>query len=251
MSDRKEIGNTPKTAMILAAGFGKRLRPITDHTPKPLVEVAGRSLLERILDHLAAVGVEKVVINLHHLGDAIEERLAGLKSPQIVFSHEAEILETGGGVKQALPELGSEPFYVINGDVCWLDGLTPALQRLAEFWDPEAADVLLLLQPIASAVGYEGWRGDYFMTPGGRLRRRTERNVAPFLFSGVQILKPEVFKDCGDGPFSLNLIYDKAEELDRLWGLRHDGEWFHVGTARALSDVEAVFHHLSLHSATK
>lgn len=254
MSKKKKSGAGPAIsgAMVLAAGFGKRLRPLTDTIPKPLVRLRGHSLLDRILDRLEAAGVEEVVVNLHHLGEKIEAHLAKRPSPGIVYSHEEEeILETGGGVAKALPLLGKGPFFVCNGDVCWLDGRVPALQRLAEAWDDQRMDALLLMQPMASAVGYDGRDGDYFMDPDGCLERRCESSVAPFLFSGVQLLHPRLFKGVPEGAFSLNRLYDKAEAAGRLWGLRHDGEWFHVGTADALREVEDALHHLAAPAGTR
>lgn len=224
----------PETAMVLAAGHGKRMRPLTDATPKPLLEVSGRPLLDHILDHLRRAGIGRIVVNLHHLGEAIERHLAGVEEPEILLSWErAQLLETGGGVKAALPQLGAEPFFVVNGDVVWLDGVVPALRRLAAVWDPERMDGLLLLHPTITAHGYDG-EGDFMMDPQGRLRRRDEREVAAFLFAGVQILHPRLFKGAPEGAFSLNRLYDQAIEAERLYGLRHDGEWFHVGTPEAL-----------------
>ncbi len=235
----------PKRAMVLAAGRGERMRPLTDKTPKPMIEVRGRAMIDRVLDRLEEAGVKQAVVNLHHLGEQIEHHLAARRGPSIVFSHEAELLDTGGGVAKALPDLGKRPFFALNGDVVWLDGGSPVLERLAAAWDSAAMDVLLLLHPTAYAHGYHG-AGDFFMSPGGQLRRRREREVAPFIFAGIQILHPRVFQDVPAGAFSLNLVYDRAAAAGRLWGLRHDGEWFHVGTPEALGDVENALHHLSL-----
>jgi N-acetyl-alpha-D-muramate 1-phosphate uridylyltransferase len=239
------VGNPagPTTAMVLAAGLGQRMRPITDKLPKPLVQLHGEAMLDTILDRLQAHGVSKVVINLHYLGDMIEAHLKGRKHPEIAFSPESDLLETGGGVRKALPLLGDAPFFVLNGDVCWLDGLTPALARLAAAWDEAEMDALLLLHPTCSAFGYEGI-GDYLMDPVGRLRRRQERQIAPFIYAGIQILHPRLFEGTPEGSFSLNRLYDKAQEAGRLWGLRHDGEWFHVGTPAELLAVEDALHHL-------
>jgi MurNAc alpha-1-phosphate uridylyltransferase len=228
----------PTHAMVLAAGKGLRLRPITLSRPKPLVEVSGRAMLDGVLDRLAAAGVAEAVVNTHHLGHMIEGHLQGRTSPRIHISREKALLETGGGVKKALPLLGAEPFFVINGDVVWRDGKVPALQRLAEAWDPATMDALLLLHSTASAVGYEG-PGDFAMDQLGRLRRRKEGEVVPFLFAGLQILSPGLFADTPEGPFSLNLIYDRALAAGRLYGLRHDGTWYHVGTPEDLERVEA------------
>ncbi len=236
--------DTPKTAMVLAAGLGQRMRPITDTMPKPLIEVRGRAMLDTILDRLEDAGITKVVVNLHYLGEMIEVHLKDRGSPQIVFSKEEDLLETGGGVTKALPLLGEDPFFVLNGDVCWLDGLTPALRRLAATWNEADMDALLLLHPTVSAFGYEGI-GDYFMDPEGRLRRRQERQIAPFIHAGIQILHPRLFEGAPAGSFSLNKLYDKAQEAERLWGLRHDGEWYHVGTPAELRAVEDALHYLA------
>ena len=235
----------PRRAMVLAAGLGLRMRPITDSLPKPLVEVRGEAMIDTILNRLAEAGVETAVVNLHHLGDQIEKHLEKRERPKILFSPEEDILETGGGVRQALDKLGDSAFFVINGDVCWLDGRVPALQRLAASWDDAKMDALLLLEPTVYALGYEGQAGDFIMDPSGRLRRRREREIAPFIFAGIQILHPRLFEDAPDGPFSLNLLYDRAQEAGRLWGLRHDGKWFHVGTPEALTQVEQALHYLA------
>ncbi len=238
-------GISPTRAMVLAAGLGERMRPLTDSTPKPLIEVRGQPMIDRVLDRLEAAGVREAVVNLHHLGDRLERHLATRRRPKIQFSPEENLLDTGGGVAKALPQLGKQPFFALNGDVIWLDGGSPALERLAAVWDDAAMDVLLLLHPTAFAHGYHGF-GDFFMSPLGDLRRRREREVAPFIFTGVQILHPRIFTDLPDGAFSLNLLYDRAIEAERLWGVRHDGEWFHVGTPEALAEVEDALHHMSL-----
>ncbi len=241
----------PKRAMVLAAGFGKRMRPLTETLPKPLIEVRGRSLLDRILDHLERFGIEAAVVNLHHLGVKIEDHLSARTSPRIIFSREEEILDTGGGVKHALAELGDDPFLVINGDVFWLDGLEPALSRLVRGWRDDDMDALLMMQPIVSAVGYDGQAGDFKMSADGSLRRRREHEIAPFLFAGIQMLHPRLFAAAPDGPFSLNLLFDKAQEAGRLWGVRHDGQWFHVGTPAALREVEEALHDLAIKSGNR
>jgi MurNAc alpha-1-phosphate uridylyltransferase len=224
-------------AMVLAAGLGLRMRPITLTTPKPLVEVAGRSMLDRALDHLAGAGVAELVVNTHWLAERIRDHLAG--RPGVALSHEDVLLETGGGVAQALPLLGDEAFFVVNSDIIWTNGGTPALKRLAEAWDDGRMDALLLLQPTAGAVGYEG-PGDFFLSPTGEPRRRKGREVAPYLFSGVQILHPRLFEGAPSGKFSLNVLYDRALEAGRLFAIVHDGRWFHVGTPEALPEVEAL-----------
>jgi len=227
----------PTTAMVLAAGFGLRMRPITATTPKPLVEVQGRTLIERVIDRLADAGVETVVVNTHHLGKQIEERLKGRQTPAIVFSPEPEILETGGGVNKALPLLGPDPFFVCNADTLWLNGPTSALGRLAEQWIDADMDALLLLQETVEAYGYDGL-GDFVPDPFGRLVRRPEGEVSPYLFTGVQLLHPRLFAGAPNGPFSINRLYDRAIDRGRLYGIVHDGEWFHVGTPDGLREAE-------------
>lgn len=228
---------TPTRAMVLAAGLGLRMRPITEHTPKPLVSVAGRTMLDRALDHLAAAGVTDIVVNTHWLAERIRDHLAGRKG--ITLSHEDVLLETGGGVAKALPFLGEAPFYVVNSDIIWTDdGASPALARLAEAWDDSRMDALLLLQRTATAMGYEG-RGDFFLDSAGIPRRPKASDVAPLLFSGVQILSPRLFRDAPSGKFSLNVLYDRALEDGRLFGIVHDGRWYHVGTPDALPEVES------------
>jgi len=226
-----------ETAMILAAGLGQRMRPLTDSRPKALVEVAGRSLIDRTLDRLEAVGVKTCVVNTHHLAAMLRRHLATRKTPEIVFSPEDILLETGGGVKHALPLLGDAPFYVANCDSLWLDGPSPTLQLMARLWDPTRMDALLLLHPTISAIGYDGI-GDYFMEADGMLRRRIEEYVAPFVFTGVQILSPALFKGAPDGAFSVRDLYDRAQEAGRLFGVRHDGLWFHVGTPDSVGLAE-------------
>ena len=230
--------------MVLAAGLGLRMRPLTDQTPKPLIEVSGRSLLDRALDRLRDYGIAEVVVNSHHLGEQIERHMESRQDLVITLSPEEDLLETGGGVTKALAMLGTEPFFVINGDVLWLDGAQPALSRLAKAFDPERMDALLLLQPTSSAFGYEGL-GDFMMEPDGLLRRRGESEIAPFIFAGVQILSPSLFEGVAVEAFSLNRLYDRALEADRLWGLRHDGEWFHIGTPEGLAEAEEAFHGVS------
>ena len=220
------------------------MRPLTDTRPKPLVVVRGKAMIDRVLDRLAAAGVEDAVVNLYHFGEMIEAHLADRKRPSIRFSPEDELLDTGGGVAKVLQHFGTDPFFVVNGDVVWLDSGIPALQRLDAAWDDARMDILLLLHPTAYAYGYEG-SGDFDMTPDGLLSRRRERRVAPFIFAGLQILHPRIFKDAPEGKFSLNLLYDRAAETERLWGVRHDGDWFHVGTPTALEEVEDALHHLS------
>ncbi len=223
--------------MVLAAGLGKRMRPLTDSVPKPLIEVGGRTMLDRVLDRLEAFGIEEAVVNTHHLGERIEARLAARQSPGTVVSREETLLETGGGVAGALDRLGSAPFFALNADIVWLDGPTPALERLAQAWDDRTMSALLLMSRCVGAHGYTG-RGDYFMDTFGVLRRRSTHEVSPYVFSGVQLLHPRLFEGAPNGPFSLNRLYDRAEEGGRLFGIVHDGEWFHIGTPVALKTAE-------------
>lgn len=227
----------PKSAMVLAAGLGTRLRPVTDHLPKPLVEVAGQTLLDHAVDRLAAAGVERVIVNLHYKGEIIAAQLARRSRPRIELSREETLLETGGGVKHALPLLG-DSFFVVNGDIIWLDGLTPALARLAGAFKPRKMDAVLLLQRTVTAIGYEG-RGDYFLDPAGTPRRRGEREIAPYIFAGIQILHRRLFEGTDDTVFSLKRLYDRAEDAGRLAAIVHDGEWFHVGTPEGLEHTRA------------
>jgi MurNAc alpha-1-phosphate uridylyltransferase len=225
-----------ETAMILAAGFGTRMRPITDHTPKPLVPLAGRALIDYGIDRLIAVGVKRVVVNTHYKAPMMAAHLTGRQDVEIVLSHEETLLDTGGGVKKALQYLG-DAFYVINADVFWLNGRTPALIRLARTWDAEKLDALLLVQRTTSAIGYEGV-GDFMVDPLGQVRRRNEREVVPHLFAGIEILSRRFFDQSPDGAFSLNPLWNKAIDAGRLAALIHDGEWFHVGTPQGLAASE-------------
>ncbi|MFQ5783194.1 MAG: nucleotidyltransferase family protein [Alphaproteobacteria bacterium] len=228
---------TPETAMVLAAGRGERLRPLTDARPKPLVEVAGKALIDHVLDRLAAAGVTRAVVNLWYMAGTIERHLADRRRPAIALSHESELLDTGGGVVNALGLLGDAPFYAVNSDVLWRDSGASALGRLAAVWDGGAMDALLLVVPVERAVGYEG-RGDFERDPNGGLRRRGAAAHASYVFTGVQLLHPRLFRDAPAGPFSLNLVYDRALAAGRLRGLVHAGDWLHVGTLAGLAEAE-------------
>ena len=224
--------------MVLAAGFGERMRPLTDRMPKPLVKVSGRALLDYVLDKLAQAGVQTAVVNVHYLADQIEQHVAGRSAPQIVISDEREkLLDTGGGVVKALPLLGDEPFFLVNSDSIWLDGVHGNLARLAAAFDPARMDALLLLAPSATSIGYSG-RGDFSMAPDGRLRRRAERQVTPFVYAGAAIFSPRLFDDAPQGAFSLTKLFTRAAEAERLFGLRLDGLWMHVGTPDAIRLAE-------------
>jgi len=225
--------------MVLAAGLGLRMRPLTDNTPKPLVTVGGKALIDHVLDRVAAAGVEIAVVNVHYLADQIERHLAGRRAPRIVISNErSELLDTGGVVVKALPSLGTAPFFHLNADTIWIDGVKPNLVRLAEIFDAARMDALLLLAAASSSVGYGG-RGDFAMAPDGRLRRRLEREVVPFVYAGVAILDAALLAGAPPGAFSLNLLLDRAIAAGRLHGLRLDGVWMHVGTPEAIAAAEA------------
>jgi MurNAc alpha-1-phosphate uridylyltransferase len=225
----------PSHAMVLAAGLGLRLRPITDSLPKPLVPVAGRTMLDRVLDHLDQVGCAHKVVNTHYLAGCIERHLAGRSD--ITLSFEPDLLETGGGVAKALPWLGTEPFYVCNADIIWRDSGDSALAQLAAHFDPKRMDGILLLQKVETAFGYDG-KGDFHLASDGRLRRKKPEETTPYLFAGVQILHPRLMQGNPGGKFSLNLLYDRAIAANRLFGLVHDGSWYHIGTPAALATAD-------------
>lgn len=230
---------TPKTAMVLAAGLGKRMSPYTDRMPKPLVPVAGKALLDHVLDRLAEAGVERAVVNVHHFAEQMIDHLESRSDPRIVISDERGLLlDTGGAVVKALPELGEGPFFHLNADTIWIDGVKPNLARLAEVFDPANMDALLLLAPAAGSVGYSG-RGDFSMAPDGRLRRRGEREVVPFVYAGAAIFAPAFLANSPPGAFSLTLLFDRAAAAGRLYGLRMEGLWMHVGTPDAITAAEA------------
>lgn len=228
----------PRRAMLLAAGLGVRMRPITDRLPKPLIRIGGRSLLDRILDKLADAAVTDVVVNTHYLPEQIADHLAGRRTPRIEISREEERLETGGGVVKALPMLGTERFFVINGDVLWCDGACPTLTALAAAWDEERMDALLLVQSTRTAIGYDG-PGDFAVGDDGRLQRRGARPRAPFLFAGLQILHPRLCAEPPPPPFSLNVLYDRAIATGRAFAHVHDGGWCHVGTPADIAAAES------------
>ncbi|MGJ4940912.1 nucleotidyltransferase family protein [Bradyrhizobium sp. HKCCYLS1011] len=228
----------PHKAMVLAAGLGLRMRPLTDSVPKPLVRVAGRPLLDHVLDRLAEAGVTEAVVNVHYLPDQIIDHVASRRAPRVIISDERDqVLGTGGGVVKALPLLGHEPFFHVNSDTMWIEGVRHNLTRLADAFDPERMDILLLMAPTASSIGYSG-QGDYSMLADGALRKRREHQVVPFVYAGAAIMSPAIFDGAPQGEFSLVRIFDKANEQDRLFGLRLDGVWMHVGTPEAVSAAE-------------
>lgn len=227
-----------RKAMILAAGLGTRMRPITDTLPKPLVKVDGTALIDHLIQPLAEAGVTEIVVNVHHLADLMERHLSQRATPRILISDErGGLLDSGGGVKKALAHFGAEPFFILNADSFWIDGPHPNLARMQEAWDPAAMDMLLLVAPTPAATGYDG-RGDFFMSADGVLARRGEKLVAPFVYAGVIVTTAAMFADTPDGPFSLNLLFDRALAKGRLRGLRLDGHWLHVGTPEAIPLAE-------------
>ena len=229
-------------ALLLAAGLGTRLRPITDTLPKPLIPVAGRSLLDRCLDRLVEAGVTRAVVNIHWLGEKIRDHLRQRHDIAITISDESDLLlETGGGIARALPLLGDAPFIAVNADLIWRDSNHNSLHDLAAAFDPAAMDAILLLQPRERATGYGG-PGDFERDQAGRLIRRGSKPQASFVYTGVQILHPRLFASCPEGPFSLNLLYDDAIAAGRLHGIVHDGDWMDVGTHDGLAAAEALLH---------
>jgi MurNAc alpha-1-phosphate uridylyltransferase len=232
-----------RTAMVLAAGLGERMRPLTLRMPKPLVPLAGKPLIDHVLDKLAAVGVTTAIVNVHYLPEQLEAHLAARRGgpPETLVSDERGVLlDTGGGVKKALPLLGHGPFFIHNADSVWSEGATPALARMLRLWNPAEMDCLLLLAPAATSIGYAA-RGDFSMAPDGRLARRTEGEVVPFAFAGVSLCDERLFKDAPQGRFSLNLLWDKSLARGKLYGMRMDGRWMHVGTPEALAEAESLF----------
>ncbi|WFU41039.1 nucleotidyltransferase family protein [Bradyrhizobium sp. CB82] len=231
----------PTKAMVLAAGLGLRMRPLTEKMPKPLVSVAGQPLLDHVLDKLGQAGVAEAVVNVHYLPDQIIGHVAGRKQPRVIISDERDqVLGTGGGVVKALPLLGDAPFFHVNSDTLWIDGVRSNLERLAENFDPARMDILLLMAPTASSIGYSG-RGDYSMQPDGALRARRENQVVPFVYAGAAIISPTILAGAPKGEFSLTKMFDRAGEHERLFGLRLDGLWMHVGTPDAVRAAEEAF----------
>jgi N-acetyl-alpha-D-muramate 1-phosphate uridylyltransferase len=229
---------TLHSAMIMAAGLGTRMRPLTEATPKPLLKLAGRSLLDHALDRIDAAGIGTVAVNAHWFPEQIETACAARPNPPRVLREEV-VLETGGGVANALPHLGDDPFLVVNGDAFWLDGPRPAIERLAERFDAAQMDALLLVMRAASVEGEVG-RGDFRMDPVGHLMRPREREIVPYMYAGVQIVHPRLFADAPQGRFGTNILWDRAIEAGRLFGLVHDGAWFHLSVPGDLRRAEAL-----------
>jgi MurNAc alpha-1-phosphate uridylyltransferase len=228
----------PRTAMVLAAGQGTRMRPLSSTTPKPLTKIRGRALIDYCLDGLATAGVETAVVNVHYLADLIETHLASRTEPKVVISDERDArLDTGGGVTRALPLLGDEAFLLRNSDSFWLEGVRANLDWLAGGWQEDRMDALLLLSSTVHAIGYAG-RGDFLLDKDGRLTRRPERLVAPFVYAGAAILHPRLFVDVPEGAFSLNVLFDRAIEAGRLFGVRLDGLWINVEKPASIAAAE-------------
>ena len=224
--------------MVLAAGLGQRMRPLTADKPKPLVPVVGRTLLDRVLDRLVEGGIEHAIVNVHYMGDQIVAALAQREKPSITISDERDaLLDTGGGVVKALPLLGEQPFLVHNSDSIWIDGPQRAIDQMRAFWDGERMDCLMLLAMTTSSTGYNG-RGDFAMDAVGRITKRDEHGVVPFVFTGVSIAHPRLFDDAPKGPFSLNVVWNKAIDAGRVYGIRLEGTWMHVGSPAGLAAAE-------------
>jgi MurNAc alpha-1-phosphate uridylyltransferase len=235
-------GAVPEVAMVLAAGLGKRMRPLTATRPKPLVEVAGQTLLDHTLEHLKAAGVRKAVVNVHYLAEALEAHLKSRVSGiEIAVSDERELLlETGGGVVKAMPLIDADPFLVVNSDNYWVDGPINSLRLLASDWDDERMDALLLLTPLARAHGHPG-TGDFHVSAGGRIRRKRAGAVAPFVFMGIQIVSKRLFEgEVPSGPFSTNILWDRAIKAGRCFGSIHQGLWFDIGRPGNIKIAEDV-----------
>lgn len=230
----------PKSAMIMAAGLGTRMRPLTDHKPKPLIEIDGKPLLDHVLDRLGAAGVEQVVVNVHYLPEALEAHLKGhCGGLDIVISDERDLLlETGGGLVRAGPLIDSDPFFSVNSDNLWLDGSRDTLVGLAQQWDDDRMDALLLLVPRKAARNHRG-NGDFRLGEAGRVERRGEQPFAPFVFTGIQIVSKRLLRDAPHGPFSTNVLWDRAIAAGRCFGAVHDGLWFDVGNPEAIGLTEA------------
>jgi MurNAc alpha-1-phosphate uridylyltransferase len=237
---RAEVAaEVPHTAMIMAAGLGKRMRPLTATRPKPLIEVGGKALLDHVLDKLRSAGVKKVVVNVHYLADALEAHLDSRNHGlEVIISDERDLLmETGGGLVKAAPLIDSDPFLALNSDNLWIDGPADALKLLASQWDDSRMDALLLLVPQARALNHQG-SGDFHMDRAGRLRRREKSRVAPFVFTGIQIVSKRLLRDAPEGPFSTNILWDRAIEEGRCFGAVHQGLWFDVGTPQSIQLTE-------------
>lgn len=229
----------PSKAMIMAAGLGKRMRPLTATTPKPLIEVNGQALIDHGMDRLVSAGVKTCVVNVHYLADLVEVHVQRRDDIEVVVSDERDhLLETGGGIKKALPQLGPDPFFQLNADTCyWVEGVKPNLEHMIDAWDETRMDALLLVAETVKSVGYAG-RGDFDMAKDGSLTRRLEKGVTPFAYAGAAILHPRLFEDAPDGAFSMNVLFDKAIEAGRLFGVQMEGLWLHIGTPDSIRAAE-------------
>ena len=231
------MDNMPK-AMVMAAGLGRRMLPLTETMPKPLIGFAGKALIDHALDRLEKAGIKQVVVNVHHLADQVEEHLRNRSKPTVIISDErALLLETGGGAKKALEHLGPEAFYVLNSDSIWQEDQKQVLQQLYENWDGERMDSLLMLAQTSKSIGYDG-AGDFNMNADGTLLRKGEDEQVPFVNMGVYLIHPKLFKNTTDGAFSMNLLWDRALQKNRLFGLVHDGQWMHLGTPQSLHQAQ-------------
>ena len=229
------------TAMVMAAGMGKRMRPLTASQPKPLVRVAGKPLIDHTLDRLAEAGISKAVVNLHYLADALEAHLADRKAPVVTISDErAALLETGGGMVKAQAQL-PDPFFCLNSDNIWLDGPRDAFADLSQRWDPAIMDALLLVVPHAKAKNFSG-PGDFHLDPTGRIMRRKPGRIAPFIFTGIQIVSHRLLRDSVEEKFSTNVLWNRALQEGRLYGVAFTGTWFEVGTPHAIKPTEDALH---------
>lgn len=231
-------GDNITHALVLAAGFGQRMRPLTESLPKPLIRLGGKPLIDHVLDRLSDAGVAQAVVNVHYLPDLIEAHLCGRATPQITISDERDaLLDTGGAVKKALGVLGENPFFVHNSDSVWIEMSGSTLARMIEAWNGDAMDSLLLMARTHDTLGYSG-RGDFHIGTDGHIRRRTGDETAPFVFAGVSINRPALFEDAPEGAFSMNRVWDQALGRGRLAAIVHDGLWMHVGTPDALAEAE-------------
>lgn len=235
----------PDTAMVMAAGLGKRMRPLTATRPKPLVELAGKAMIDHVLDRLRAAGVKKIVVNVHYLADALEAHLKAKAADfEVQISDERGLLlETGGGLIHAEPKIAADPFLVINSDNFWVDGPADTIRLLASHWREGEMDALLLLVPQARAGNHAG-QGDFHMSPGGRLSRRKRGKVAPFVYTGIQMISKRLLRDAPEGPFSTNILWDRAIEEGRCFGAVHQGLWFDVGSPAAIPATEQALRHV-------
>jgi N-acetyl-alpha-D-muramate 1-phosphate uridylyltransferase len=233
-------------AMILAAGLGTRMAPLTAQRPKPLIKLVGKPLIDYAIDRLVQNGISFVVVNVHYMADMLIEHLAKRTDVKIHIIDERDaILDTGGAIAKALPLFEGEPFLTHNSDSLWVEGMGSAIARMRGRWNPDTMDALMLVAPAATAIGYEG-RGDFEMDPLGGLKRRGEMSVAPFVWTGVQIVHPRLFDGAPAGRFSINPLWDRAIEKGRLFGVRLDGVWIHVGTPEGLKEAEGFLRDLAL-----